>query len=71
METMAIRLPKEKLDRIEALAKVEQITKSSMGKMLVEIGLEAYGAKGGHLKELASLRGKLKAIQDLIETNGI
>jgi len=68
---MAIRLPAEKVEKIEAIAKAEDITKSSMGKMLVEIGLEAYLAKSGHAKELAKLRGKLKAIQEILETNGI
>lgn len=61
----SVRLPPQTLVEIEALAKEEGKTRSSMVNYLVEIGIEGY--KKGGAKDLAILRGKLKEIRDIVE----
>jgi hypothetical protein len=64
MDTIGIRLPVRVINEIVEIAKIEDIKKSAMAKLLVEIGLQAY-AKGGE-RELADLRRKLDDIKEIV-----
>lgn len=71
LEPIAVRLETHDLEEVKEIAGKESMTKSAVGKMLIEMGLEVYKQKGSATKEVAHLRKKLKIIRDVIDQNGI
>jgi hypothetical protein len=71
LEPIAVRLEHDQLEEVIKIGAAEKKTKSAMGKMLIEMGLEVYNQKGSLARENAYLRRKLKTIKDVLEQNGI
>jgi membrane-bound lytic murein transglycosylase len=71
LEPIAVRLERDQLEEVKSIGAAEGKTKSAIGKMLIEMGLEVYNQKGSLSRENAYLRRKLKTIKEVLEQNGI
>jgi hypothetical protein len=57
LKTIAVLISEEEQEEIAEVKQSFRGSQSATGRMLIQLGLEAYRSKGSAVKELAKLRG--------------